>query len=246
MAQGQVKSAKRVFEVLEYFRQTRGALRLRDIVEHLGYPSSSTAELLKGMAELGYLCFDPHKRSYFPTPRLTALGDWISDATFDSGRVIDLMRQLNERTGELVMLGVANGLHVQYIQVIQSIHPVRYVVEPGTRRPLVSSGAGWALLSNEKDSAIEKIWRRTLARDIVTRQAVPIEALMDKVNLVRSLGFVYARGQVLPEASSIAAPVPQAQNGQRFSMSLGGPTERFDRKLDSLAQTLKSGLEPTA
>ena len=243
MAKVSVKSAARVFEVLEYFRETRKALRLRDIVAHLDYPSSSTAELLKVMADLGYLCFDSKSRAYFPTPRLSALGDWIGEEIFDSGRVLDVMNHINAATGELVMLGVANGLYVQYIQTVQSTHPVRYVVEPGSRRPLVASGAGWALLSTEKDEVIEKIWRRTVARGIVERVVVTLDSVMEKVELARKDGYVYARGKVLPEAGSIGAPVPNGQSGRRFAMSIGGPVERMDRKLETLGRLLVTELE---
>ena len=47
-----IKSARRVFEVLEYFDDVRRPASLHDIVSHFGYPLSSGYSLLKSIVAL--------------------------------------------------------------------------------------------------------------------------------------------------------------------------------------------------
>ena len=65
-----VKSARRVFEILEFFAMTRRPCRALDIAASLMYPASSTAALLKTMTHRGYLSYEQRSHTYFPTVRL--------------------------------------------------------------------------------------------------------------------------------------------------------------------------------
>ena len=63
--------------VLEYFRLCRQPRTISQISGDLGYPQSSAPVLLKTLVTLGYLSFDRSSNVYFPTPKVTSLGDWV-------------------------------------------------------------------------------------------------------------------------------------------------------------------------
>ena len=77
-----VKSASRAIEILEFFMRARQPCAMSEIGLALGYPPSSTTVLLKTLVGLGYLNFDRRTRVYFPTPKVTSLGDWIPKSLF--------------------------------------------------------------------------------------------------------------------------------------------------------------------
>ena len=77
-----IKSAVRVLEVLDFFRQHREPVSLKGIAEQLNYPASSATVLLKNLTAMGYLSYDRAARTYFPTLKVAALGDWISHELF--------------------------------------------------------------------------------------------------------------------------------------------------------------------
>ena len=52
MSTAAIKTARRVFEVLEYFDEVKRPLTLREVSAHFGYPVSSTAALLKSLLQL--------------------------------------------------------------------------------------------------------------------------------------------------------------------------------------------------
>src|ERR1700755_1887392 len=78
MSDGLTKSARRVFDILELFRERQCPLRLKDVVDSLGMPTSSAAALLKTMAQMNYLSFESTSRTYLPTLRLSQLGSWVT------------------------------------------------------------------------------------------------------------------------------------------------------------------------
>ncbi len=160
MSVSPVKSAVRVLEVLDYFRLHQGPATLKEICAALDYPQSSGTVLLKNLTQLGYLSYDRATRQYFPTMRVAALGDWISHALFGQGEVFEIMRDLHSATGEAVSIALQNDVHMQYIRVIQSIHPLRFVTEEGGMRPLTRSAMGWMLMAAHGDREVERLIRR--------------------------------------------------------------------------------------
>ncbi|HEX7943836.1 MAG TPA: helix-turn-helix domain-containing protein, partial [Phenylobacterium sp.] len=80
-----MKSAQRALEILEVFARQRRPLALKEILEELGYPTSSGSALMKSLVALGYLDYDRERRTYFPTMRIAVLGHWVPAALFGEG-----------------------------------------------------------------------------------------------------------------------------------------------------------------
>lgn len=52
-----VKSAMRSIQILEYFDKDHPTAKVMEISRYLGYPQSSTSEILKYLCSLGYLYY---------------------------------------------------------------------------------------------------------------------------------------------------------------------------------------------
>src|SRR5688572_9686457 len=152
-----VKSARRVLELLEYFTPERPQATVMDIARTLGYPQSSTSELLRSLVELGYLHYDRHKRIYQPTVRVALLGAWVQPYLFREGHLLPMMDELSETTGEMVALATQVGLAVHYIHVIPATSVMRMHVPQGAVRPLLRSAMGKLLLTCQSDDLITKL-----------------------------------------------------------------------------------------
>lgn len=70
MADAAIKSARRVFEIMEFFDRARRPLGLKAICDELRYPVSSGAAMLKSLVTLGYLEYDRKTQTYLPTMRI--------------------------------------------------------------------------------------------------------------------------------------------------------------------------------
>lgn len=225
-----IKTAGRVFEVLEYFRQVRRPLSVRELSEHFGYPLSSTSALVKSIATLGYLSYDSRLRAYSPTILLAMLGDWIYDLSFNRRELIDLLKSVADATGETAILAIQNDVHAQYVQVIQSRQAVQFFVSPGSRRPLCASGLGWALLTGEDDAGIARIYQRTESQmgKAVLPDDLRVEDVLAQVHKVRQQGYAYSRSINTPGVGVIALPLPPSSKGPRLALGIGGLVERLD------------------
>ena len=65
----QVRRAANVIELLEFFAERGGPATLAEIADGLGWPRSSTFNLVGTLLDRGYL-YEPSLRgSYYPSPR---------------------------------------------------------------------------------------------------------------------------------------------------------------------------------
>lgn len=234
-----VKSAARVIEVLEFFRDHRAPRSLKQLTEALGYPQSSTTVLLKSLVTLGYINYDRVRRVYFPTLRVASLGDWIGHALLGQGRLLEAMRDVHHATGETVSIAVQNDVYMQYIRVIQSSHPLRFYTEEGSMRPLVHSSLGWLLMSTRPNEEVERLVRR--ANIAIARPAdrVKVNEMVARVAALRGQPTVYAENIPLLGGATLCTLLPVTIHDQPVAFGLGGALERVRPMRQRYAQLLR-------
>ena len=240
MEQAVIKTAGRVFEVLEYMREVRRAVSVREVSEQLGYPPSSTLVLLKSMATLGYLRYDHQQRAYAATARLAALGDWVIDAMFQGGRLLTLLEDIARVTGETAILAVENDIYAQYVHVVLSSQPIQFNVPPGTRRLLCMSGSGWALLSAHSDDEVQRIVQRTNLRLGRGKQVVDTGLVAERIDEARQLDFAFSRGTVTEGVGIIAVPLAAGDSGERLAVGVGGLVGRLERRREAIVDAIRT------
>ncbi|MBS0340163.1 MAG: helix-turn-helix domain-containing protein [Proteobacteria bacterium] len=227
MSAPSVKSAVRVLEILALFERERSPQTLKSICDALGYPQSSGTVLLKNLATLGYLSYDRAQRRYFPTLKVASLGDWISHALFGQGDVFELMRDLHSATGEAVSIALQNDVHMQYIRVIQSIHPLRFHTEEGSMRPLTQSATGWMLMTSFQDREVERLVRRANIATPRTDERQPLELMLQRVREARAQGYAYAEHIPIAGGATICMLLPATALGRTAAIGIGGPIDRI-------------------
>ena len=244
MQPSQVKSASRAIEILEHFRNVRQPRSMSDIASALEYPQSSCTVLLKTLVTLGYLNYDRHERVYFPTPKVTSLGDWVPRALFGTSHVLDAMRDVHAATGETVSIGARNDVYLQYVQIIQSVHALRFHVDEGALRPLTQSAVGWTLLSTLPDEKIDNIVRRANIATAKPSGRVGIPEMMRRIRDIRDKGYCYTENVPFLGGATLCMLLPITIQNQPVALGLGGATERIrlnhDRYLAALRRAAKS------
>lgn len=237
-----VKSAGRVFAVLEYFDEVKAPLSLKVVAAHFGYPPSSAIGLLKSMVVLGYLTYDTATRTYFPTTRVALLGTWVMESLFGEGRALELMEVLHRATSETILLALQNGAWAQYLHVIQSSLPIRYFVMPGTRRAVIRSGAGLALLAQKDEDDVRKLVARLNAQRRRPPEKIPAEDLLRSLGEIRRAGYVFSKNAVYPGVGAIVRPLPAAQDGRQLVVGVAGPLERLEAAEKRIHAAMRSAI----
>jgi DNA-binding IclR family transcriptional regulator len=239
MQSSQVKSAMRALEILEFFKKVRQPRAMSEIASALGYPQSSTTVLLKTLISLGYLNFDRRERLYFPTVKVTSLGDWVPKALFGTGRVIEAMKDVHVATGETVSINTKNDIYLQYVQIIQSVHALRFHVDEGELRPLTRSAVGWLLMSTMNDDMVDNVIRRANIATAKPADRVKVPDMMEKIRSIRGKGYCSAENVPFLGGGTICVLLPITIQGQPVVLGLGGAVERIRQNHDKYLAVLQ-------
>jgi IclR family KDG regulon transcriptional repressor len=242
MADSVIKTARRLFEVLEYFDEVQRPLSLKDVSGHFEYPVSSASALLKSMVVMGYLDYDGYSRTYMPTMRIATLGNWVQGALFGESRILALMKHMSEVTRETISIGTQSDLFAQYIHVIPSSYAIRYHLKPGTVRPLARSGLGWLLLSARSDEMIDRLLRRINIEEEDRKLRIALPDLLERIREVRKQGYVFSKHTVTPGAGVIGMLLPLRRHGRILAIGVGGPVDRLEQKKKIILSELRSGI----
>ena len=243
-----VKSAMRTFEVLELFQEKRHPLRLNEIYLALDYPQSSASNLLKCMVMMGYLNYNRSSRTYLPTNRISALGNWLPGFIHSNGRHQALVQEVQRRTDETVGIASQNDLFIQYLIMCEPKHEFKFAPPEGSLRMMVDAVTGLALMSSMSDREIDKICRYTNYYELGRRtdyyehdepRRISTEELMKEIRWTRHVGYAYRVGQPTPELASIAIALDSGTHGIPLALGVGGMKDRIHPKKAFILATMR-------
>src|SRR5581483_9668947 len=240
MPDGTIKSARRVFDILELFRERQCPLRLKEIVDALGMPTSSTAALLKTMSQMNYLSFESTSRAYLPTLRLSQLGGWVTSASYEDGPIQEAVRRIGRKLGETILLGTVTDIYVEIVDILRAREPLQYFTHVGSRVLLVHSGLGWPLLSELRDEEVARIYRRTVRQDKIERGIASLSRLKSGVEQVRRDGYCLSRGMVTRGVGVVGMMVPTPPGHRRLAIGIAGPQERIEKNLTKILAAFRA------
>lgn len=233
-----VKSAMRTFEVLELFAERRRPMALNEIYSELGYPQSSTTNLLKSMVLLGYLNYNRTKRTYLPTMRLNLLGNWVAGYIQSEGRFRELVDEMQRRTDETVGLSTQNDLFIQYLFLHGPEHEFKNMPPDGTMRLLVDSSGGRAMMARMGNRAIDKLCRYTNHYEM-KNDRVSYAEIMKDINWIRHVGYCYFPNWPTPDVSSISIALDADLHGIPLAIGVGGLADRIARKKADILEIMR-------
>jgi DNA-binding IclR family transcriptional regulator len=236
---GVVKSVGRTFEILELFDKLRRPMSAKEIADHFGYPASSGMAILKSLVILGYLSYDRTSRLYFPTPRLASIGNWVDQALFGHGHVIDLMNDLSEATGETISLCTHDSGVMRFIHVIDGRHPINATVVVGRTSPLTRSSVGRAYLATLDDRDVSHLVERLNKKAASKKDRTDMAELAKQLKRVRQTGYEASYGEVVEGLGAIAVALPTKRAESRFVLCLAGPSERLQAQEKALARRMR-------
>ena len=208
----------RALDVLDCF-QNDAALSLKAIIERAGLTRSRAMRLLGTLESRGYLIENVETRQYHPGIKLAILGK--SFQNYNSIEVIirPVLKQLADETGESATFFVADGIERVALMREEGSHAIRYSIHEGQRLPIAIGASGKILLAFGIPGVLENI----PAHEIADRQMLDREIKRIRIN-----GYAVSKGENVPDAHAIAAPV--FDNNKRLIGALGiaGPASRLD------------------
>ena len=244
MPDDKVKSAARVFEILEFFAVLQEPARMSKVAHALGHPTASVAALLKTMVSLGYMHLDETTRCYIPAARLKQLTEWVESQSFEHTVVLDAMHKLRNEVCEPIVLATPKDIYLEYIESLHHYEGTNTHIKSGTRRLLLQNGIGWLLLSRMPFNGAMEAYNRTLEIGELTALEFPEDTFKKIIDTHRAtdISFLKAKDLLRPTAHwnavmiSTLLPTPPGQ--RPLGIGVHGPIERLVEKADLINQKL--------
>lgn len=208
----------RALDVLDCF-QDDSVVSLKEIIDRTGVTRSRAMRLLGTLVSRGYLIEDPDNRNYYLGIKLAILG--TSFENFNNIEVITrpVLKQLAVETGESATLFVVDGLERVALIREEGTHAIRYSVREGQRMPMHVGAAAKILLAYGPAELVQKV---------ASSQSADSNKLIKEIDAARKKGYAISKGENVPDAHAIAAPVFDYKNKLIGAIGIAGPAHRLD------------------
>lgn len=130
--------------ILEAVAAPGGPHRLTDVMTAAAVPKSSTFRILAALIEQDFVRLDGESR-YGVGPRLRGLAAVVGAG--EPAGVDEILRELQEETGQTVHLALHTGETITYIRKLEADQPFRTASRVGMRMPLHTTAIGKSVLA---------------------------------------------------------------------------------------------------
>ena len=185
-----------------------------------------------------HLDYDQIKRRYMPTMRVNLLGAWMQSERLGGVNIDELLRRLRRETGETVVLGMQNGIYVQYIHLLHSPAPLRLHIDSGILRPLCRSAAGKMLMTLKPATEVRGIVRRINATETDAADRIDSEAFLQDLERCRRQGYAVNMGTAMPGIGAVAMLLPVDSSVPPMAVSVVGLAQQIDLNWQQIVKVM--------
>ena len=235
------KSVARTFRLLELFREARKPMTAVQIQHALDIPQPSARVLLKELVVIGYLAYTMPAKTYFPTPRLCSLGDWLGSSLVvyePLRRAVDtLARELSETTS----LSTATYGHVEVLHVCRADHALSLLVSVGMGGALWRSAVGRTLLSLRSNREVDEFMDGLEPRDAPRGRRQRGE-ITGQIRAIRNQGYFAGYDILLKGVGAICVPLPRSIAGVPLVLAVAGGKDRIQPREKLILRAIRAEL----
>lgn len=225
-----VPNLNRAFLILETLAQYPRGLTLSEITEILNLPKNSVFRITGTLLDREYLLRDEASKRFSLSRKLLTLGYGAISEYNLVEKSLDIMRQLRNATGETVLLGSIIGLQGVVLELVPGSHPVKFLIDPGTKFPLHTSAPGKAMLSFLPPSEFEEVFAKMELKRYTENTITNRAQFCKELETCREKGYFWDKGEELLGLNCIAAPILDAHKYPVASVWTTGPADQIPVK----------------
>lgn len=228
LPQQTTRSVDRALDILLCFSESEPILTQTQIVERVGVHKSTVHRLL---ATLEKKRFVQHlgDGSWRLGLGLVELGFSVLKNNDIHHQALPYMQRLAAEYRENVDLGILDGDHILYLQVIESPQRVKISSAPGQRLPAFCTATGKAFLAYLPDKQVTAILKSDL-RKYTECTTTSIPEIRKQLQETRERGFAISEQEFEEGISAAAAPILDANQFPVAAMAIVGPSFRLSLK----------------
>jgi len=229
----------KLLRILELLDRTPAGLQLKDIAELTDLNKSTAHRFLKHLEREEYL-FRDASGAYMVGPRLVRFGSGVSYQAMLSPISRPIVERLWRSIGETVNLATLAGTDILYVDVMESLHPLRLVSQVGSRRPLPCTSQGKAMLAAMHVEQREALLPTLRFESATPRSITTIARLRKDLTRIAQLGYALDDEETVLGARSVGVAILDANGKIAGAIGVSGPMTRINKsKLPLIAETIK-------
>jgi len=241
-----VKSAGRVFQILELVAERGTGCLHSEVAQKLSIPRASVTALLRDLVELGYLTFDDRTKRYALGPQILTL----SNAYLRHLNIVQIgepiLREIFREVGEFTSLVIAKDTTVVKVCEYAPPDPHGYHLQVGEAGPMHATAGGKAILAHVDTALRERLLARLDFRVYTARTIRTKAALVKELKSIRGGEPAYCREEYLEGMISMAVPVFDADDRPVAAIGVNTRAARFnrayERKVDRVLRSAQARL----
>lgn len=204
--------------------------RLSDLAERTGLDHATVHRMLAGLTAERFVTRVEDTRRYTLGPLAFELGIASSRYFALDHVAAERLKKLAAETRDIVFLNVRSGLDSVCIARYESHNALKaYAVEVGTRKPLILSAGGVAMIVQMPQVEQAEVERESLAAISESRQA----AIRRMLRRSQRLGYGFNSEDLIPGIAAIGVAVHGPNGSPLASISIASPRDNLpkDRRL---------------
>ena len=236
------KSINRACRILKLIAEKREGLRYLEIAKALRIPSSSLSGILPGLIDERFLSIDPSTKRYLLGPEILLLaGNYLNNLDIvEIGKPV--LRKLMEVTGESAALSLQVGHEFITMARVDSLQPLRPILQIGERRPLYATASGKAILAFLPEQELEQYLASANLNAFTSKTITDPKVLRRRLEKIRVTNISYNRKELSDDIIAMATPVFNFDGKVVAAIVVSLPEIRFTPQKEKLIErALKEG-----
>lgn len=239
MASADHQYINRIFSLLDCFSLEKPELGVREAARILNISPSSCGRLLGELRDEGILVQNSETRMYSLGGRVIRWAGVYTGSSDLRKKAYPYMQDIYRQTNETVTLYTAEEYDRVCVERIESRKTVRIVEMVGTRIKIFTGSGGKSILAFRTPEEIDRVF--AYAKTFPKYQDDSFYTqLREEFSVIRRLGYAVSHGEWETDASGIGAPIFNDKGIPIGSISISGPTQRFqdEEMLQAYSQIL--------
>jgi IclR family transcriptional regulator, KDG regulon repressor len=225
-----LSSVANSIRLLTSFSGEENELGITTLATRLRLAKSTVHRLASTLASAGFLEQNAETGKYRLGVALFELGALVRRRMDVANEARPKLRELLERTGETVQLGIVDHYSVLYVYEMESRHAIRMAAAVGGRAPLHCTAVGKVLLAFQPAEYVKQVIERGLSAQTpktLTRR----EAVLTMLDEVRQRAHAIDDEESENGLRAIAAPVRNHTGAVIAALGLAAPVQRMSKKV---------------
>jgi DNA-binding IclR family transcriptional regulator len=203
---------------------------VRELAGAMKISPSSAHRILMALSDEGFVKQNPRSSRYSLAVEFLRLAHIAISRAPIRQAAMEPMRQLVDACNETALFGVYDRTRQEMIFAlsVESSHSLRYAIELNKWAPVYTGASGLAIMAFLDDAEIQSVIQRTRLEPLTDRSITEAYRIEAEIATIRRQGFAFTRGQRIPGAVGIAAPVFGGNGDVIGDVCLTIPEQRFD------------------